>query len=1440
MTNLTTRNIVFGMLMAFVLALGVQGTADALTLDHRSGGGNYRTVFPGDPFTISFSVRLAGNATAKPGHITVSGQTDYSYYTEGDNVQSGYQSGNETYGNPSTTTTTDDVLVSAAAAVYYNDEALAINIPDGFILRKGSARVPAQSATSRLNERATDTATLGAFSLHEAAADRNLRFSTTITLNGTASTTPNTYTITITDVTPESDFPATNPAPTSGTSLTFTIYVVPRVHQLDTRATALASGSGSVYYGYKDAEHQVNTAFAFTPTANAPVYYSVQGSGSLHVGEDNSNPKLPLPNGILTSSSASVYLRGHTATSRVTASVGGTTPHTVIYIYIDPSNVARYPRLEITNGNNQSGASSGQLEDYLEVKVTDGRGSPVSGVAVEFTTTATGSMFIPVPGTMVYGTAAALAAAVSDPVNGMVYAATSTVPPKKASPVFVQTDRSGLAKVYYELGTDTTQMITANLVGVLPSLYVSKSFTASLGGTGSTRVANLEIVSGNPQRAAKAKQLDAPLVVIARSTAGFRIPNVVIQFRTNTGILSRHGLTQKPGEGSGSGQVPTGTLNPDTGQQIYVVTGSNGQASVDYNIGQIVVAREVVAEVRHESRDSDYSFAIDRVVFNINGGGARAPTPASIPTPTSTGSLQIGVTGEGATRSVTVTATSVAGTATAIPVVLTGTALGGGTRSVTSGTAIEITLPTEPDDYTLTATASVAGYTPDTETITVAGPTSLGTISITSIGTPTNGIQTFSITVVDTNNNRISGALTVRVSGTGFTTRNVATANGAGAIGLPLPTAAGLYTLTASAEGYESGTTRIRVAGTAQTTTTDTPTTTPTTTPETRVREPDRVSIVGPSQRTGTTNTELDASLIVQVVDEDGDAVEDTRVIFRVRTGQGRLTQRGNGRAVVVQTDSRGHARATYTPMSASSTIEVEARGVTRRVTFTITASGGAPTETPTPTSTRAPGDAIHPVVHIGAAGRPPMLWVDSGAIYALVGANVQRFIPSVDNALNIAIGGTKVYWTEKTGESSGTINSANLDGTGVKELTEIMAVPMGIVVDTANRKLYWTNSRGRIQSANLDGSIIQNVLENLTSPLDIALSGGNVYWTHSNGGVGFVNLTGQKQIRNISNGADASGSLAIGGGKIYWTEKSGESGGTINSANLDGSGAKQLASILATPSGIAVDPARSKLFWTNSRGRIQSATLEGSSIQNVVDGLGSPGDMVLSNSIKAPAGTTPTPTTPTPQTTRTTPTYDVDGSGTVDNVDLFLVTLAVGTRNTQYDVNGDGTVDDKDIILVRENRDDAAAAAPMIVGVQLTPEQVSRLQAQIDLLVATSDRSPAALKTLIYLQQLLATARPEQTQLLANYPNPFNPETWIPYELATDTDVRITIYNAQGVGIRTLQLGQQSAGYYTDRERAAYWDGRNALGEQVASGIYFYQLETDTLSSLRKMVILK
>ena len=102
------------------------------------------------------------------------------------------------------------------------------------------------------------------------------------------------------------------------------------------------------------------------------------------------------------------------------------------------------------------------------------------------------------------------------------------------------------------------------------------------------------------------------------------------------------------------------------------------------------------------------------------------------------------------------------------------------------------------------------------------------------------------------------------------------------------------------------------------------------------------------------------------------------------------------------------------------------------------------------------------------------------------------------------------------------------------------------------------------------------------------------------------------------------------------------------------------------------------------------------------------------------------------------------------------------------------------------------------------------------------------------------AALKPTQTSLFANYPNPFNPETWMPYQLANDTDVIIHIYAANGQLVRRLELGFQRAGYYVDKSRAAYWDGRNELGEPMASGVYFYQLITPEFTATRNLVIVK
>ena len=98
----------------------------------------------------------------------------------------------------------------------------------------------------------------------------------------------------------------------------------------------------------------------------------------------------------------------------------------------------------------------------------------------------------------------------------------------------------------------------------------------------------------------------------------------------------------------------------------------------------------------------------------------------------------------------------------------------------------------------------------------------------------------------------------------------------------------------------------------------------------------------------------------------------------------------------------------------------------------------------------------------------------------------------------------------------------------------------------------------------------------------------------------------------------------------------------------------------------------------------------------------------------------------------------------------------------------------------------------------------------------------------------------PNKTALLANYPNPFNPETWIPYQLSKAADVTVTIYTSDGNVVRTLAIGHQDVGTYKNRSQAAYWDGTNEMGESVASGVYFYTLTAGDFSATRKMLILK
>ena len=203
--------------------------------------------------------------------------------------------------------------------------------------------------------------------------------------------------------------------------------------------------------------------------------------------------------------------------------------------------------------------------------------------------------------------------------------------------------------------------------------------------------------------------------------------------------------------------------------------------------------------------------------------------------------------------------------------------------------------------------------------------------------------------------------------------------------------------------------------------------------------------------------------------------------------------------------------------------------------------------------------------------------------------------------------------------------------------------------------------------------------------------------------------------------------------------------------------------------------------------------------------------------------------------------TADVNGDGSVNVLDLVVIAAEFENTgaNLAADVSGEGVVNIFDIVLV-VGMFDGAAAAPSAQS--QVPETLTAVEVQGWLTDASSleGKDPIMKRGIMMLEQLLLSLTPKETELLANYPNPFNPETWIPYRLAEDAFVTLTIYDLSGRVVRTLDVGHRIASAYENQSKAIYWDGRNALGEQVASGVYFYTLTADDYSATRKMVILK
>ena len=493
--------------------------------------------------------------------------------------------------------------------------------------------------------------------------------------------------------------------------------------------------------------------------------------------------------------------------------------------------------------------------------------------------------------------------------------------------------------------------------------------------------------------------------------------------------------------------------------------------------------------------------------------------------------------------------------------------------------------------------------------------------------------------------------------------------------------------------------------------------------------------------------------------------------------------------------------------------------------------------------------------------------------------------------ALDVSDG--KMYWTEW---AAARVRCANLDGSHIKDLvthTDGLSQPQAIALDVSDGKMYWAErSTNKIQRANLDGSNVEDIVTGLAGPYGIALaivpvdtSTPPVAQEHMNGRVLFSddfssgNLnkwTPRARIGTVENGALKL--VGIQGGNYSvdvvkdifptqnyskyvlsfdWksTVKETPQGISHVSAYFYNSADELIGIMTALNTGFPnrtfedhggdLVPGRyGGVFKVHESFDWEQVTLDAATAvprlnmadvhrihlrAEVYNDAGSGGDLYVDNlSFVGVSGA--------PQTAR----EDVNGDGVVDLQDIVVFAANFGQRGqNDADVNEDRVVDIEDLLLILAAIDDAAGA-PALQTQALTLFTAEELQQWLIEARGLADKSPAHRRGVLMLEQLLALLTPKETLLLANYPNPFNPETWIPYRLAAPAEVTLTIYAVNGQVVRTLALGHQAAGFYESLSRAAYWDGSNAQGEPVASGVYFYTLTAGDFSATRKMLIRK
>ena len=495
--------------------------------------------------------------------------------------------------------------------------------------------------------------------------------------------------------------------------------------------------------------------------------------------------------------------------------------------------------------------------------------------------------------------------------------------------------------------------------------------------------------------------------------------------------------------------------------------------------------------------------------------------------------------------------------------------------------------------------------------------------------------------------------------------------------------------------------------------------------------------------------------------------------------------------------------------------------------------------------------------------------WTDEGTHKIqranLDGTNVQDIVVTglaYPSGIALDVAGGKIYWAYSpryyADIGTGKIQQANLNGTDIQDIViglETESIALGI----AEGKIYWTEKKQvyegpyssddryahKIQRANLDGTNVQSIVVGLTDLRDIALTsaGGNEFssatsetsaaTTNATVGLSPASVASPAIGQQIEFNLNITDGEAVAG---YQTTVQFDDTALryVSSANGDFLPAGAFFVEPKVEGNLVKLNAASLAGESNGEGTLATLTFEVVAEEASTLTLF---DVLLTDS----GGEAFVPYVENAEITKSTHLKgDVNADGIVNIQDLVLVAGKLGQTGTNSaDINGDGQVNIQDLVLVAGALGTTAAAPSLHSDTleMLTATDVKQWLSQAQSQTLTDATS---LQGILFLEQLLAALIPKQTVLLANYPNPFNPETWIPYHLAKEADVTLHIYAMNGQLVRTLTLGHQAAGMYQSRSRAAYWDGKNAFGEFVASGVYFYRLTAGDFTATRKMLIRK